>query len=377
MGSTDDVRDWVKSYYGETLKTSGDLQTNACCIGEAPAPWLRALLANVHEDVLSRFYGCGFPIAEALEGCTVLDLGCGTGRDAYLLAQLVGADGLVHGVDMTESQLAIAKQTEAWHQARFGFEAPNTRFHQGYIEDLSNLDIPSNSVDVVVSNCVVNLSPRKDLVLAEIYRVLKPGGEFYFSDVFADRRLPQDIATDPLLHSECLGGAMYDYDFLMLAKAKGFPDPRLISSAPITIMNDAIQRRVGAARFTSQTLRLFKLSARESFSAEGDLDPRCEDYGQVAIYRGSIPEHPALFALDDHHLFETGRPERVCRNTAAMLEKTRFKDHFQVIGDASTHYGLFNCSATIASSQYAATGFSNGGEAAPASEGSCSTGSCC
>lgn len=196
---------------------------------------------------------------------------------------------------------------------KFNFtNGSNVTFHQGYIEDLK--DIGTSTVDVVVSNCVVNLSPRKDLVMKEIFRVLKDGGEFYFSDVFVDRRLPSDIAFDPLLHSECLGGALYVRDFVTLAKKTGFKDPRVLTTAPITIQNDEIEAKCGMARFTSITYRLFKIDSLDSF---------CEDYGQTATYLGSIDSSPSLFVLDDKHSFEVQRPERVCANTALMLSKTR------------------------------------------------------
>ncbi len=339
------VRDFVSQYYGEVLEKSADLKTNACCATGAPPKHVAAALANVHDAILDRFYGCGFPIPHALEGKTVLDLGCGTGRDVYVLSQLVGEHGFVHGVDMTESQLALAREHVGYHTERFGYATPNVAFHQGYIEDLSSIAaLADASVDVVVSNCVVNLSPRKDLVLAEIARVLKPGGEFYFSDVFCDRRLPEEIAFDPVLHAECLGGAMYQSDFEFLAKAHGFLDPRVLENAPITIQNDDIEVMVGAARFESVTLRLFKLPG---------LDYRCEDHGQIATYKGTLPGAPRLYRLDSHHLFEAGRPERVCGNTASMLADTRLGEHFEVVGDTSVHFGAFDCSATMAHDQYA------------------------
>lgn len=354
MSATDSQEHlWVQDYYGNLLTGSQDLKTNACCASGPPPKRLQRALSNVHNDVMAKFYGCGFPIPEAVEGCTVVDLGCGTGRDVFVLAQLVGPTGFVHGVDMTAKQLDVARNTLDWHRERFGFEQGNVGLHQGHIEDLSFLE--DNSVDIVVSNCVVNLSPHKDRVLAEVFRVLKPGGEFYFSDVFADRRLPADIANNPLLHSECLGGAMVEFDFCHLAKQQGFADPRVVSTAPITIENDEIEAMVGAARFTSTTLRLFKLP---------ELEPRCEDYGQLAIYRTEIPGVGALFTLDDHHLFELGRPERICSNTAAMLRDTRFGQHFEVIGDTSVHYGAFDCSATMAADQYKKADSSGAGGAA-------------
>jgi SAM-dependent methyltransferase len=344
MPYDDDVHSWVKTYYGEVLRHTADLKTGACCATAPPPPWLAERLARVHEDVAARSYGCGNPFPEALDGATVLDLGCGAGRDVYVLAQLVGARGRVVGVDMTEAQLDVARRHVAWHTDRFGYREPNVAFHQAYIEDLSALPLRSGAAGVVVSNCVVNLSPRKDLVLREVFRLLAPGGELYLCDVFADRRLPDAVAFDPALHAECLGGAMYYPDFLALARRTGFRDPRELSCADVTVRDATLARRVGAARFTSRTLRLFKLD---------HLDDHCEDYGHVATYRGTLPDAGALFRLDDHHVFEAHRPERVCGNTAAMLHETRFAPHFAVTGDRATHFGAFPCGETLAARVHA------------------------
>ncbi|MDP3274457.1 MAG: methyltransferase domain-containing protein [Deltaproteobacteria bacterium] len=342
---------FVSEYYGKLLASSADLKTNACCASGAPPAWIAKTLANVHPDVASRFYGCGFPIPHAIDGATVLDLGCGTGRDVFVLAQLVGPTGHVHGVDMTDEQLQVARDTSAWHAERFGYARANTTFHKGFIEDLRAISLADESMDVVVSNCVVNLSPRKDLVLSEIFRVLKPGGELYISDVFADRRLPPEIANDPVLYAECLGGAMYEHDFVVMAKRAGFLDPRVVSSAPITVQNDEISQTIGAARFVSVTYRLFKLA---------DLDTQCEDYGQSARYLGGIPGAESLFWLDNHHAFERNRTERLCGNTAAMLASSRFAKYFEITGQKHTHFGVYACGPTVAATQYAPTGTSAG-----------------
>ncbi len=206
----------VREYYGSALKSSADLKTTACCAAEAPPPHLASILERIHPEVTERFYGCGCPLPPAL--------------------------------------------AEA-----FGHPASNVDFVEGYIEDLAAAGVADESVDVVVSNCVLNLSPDKPRVFAEIWRALRPGGELYFADVFA---------------------------------------------------------------------RAFKLA----------LEDRCEDYGQVAWYLGTLPEHPHAFELDGHHRFETGRPLLVCGNTAEMLTATRYAPHFRVDGDRSVHHGLFDCS---------------------------------
>lgn len=350
LADPDALREWVRDYYGRVLTRTSDLKTNACCASGEPAPWLMELLANVHDEVHARFYGCGYPIPDAVVGATVLDLGCGSGRDVYVLSQLVGPEGRVHGVDMTDAQLEVARSTEDWHRRSFGYPDSNVRFHTGYIEDLNELDIESGSVDVVVSNCVVNLSPLKEQVLGEVFRVLKPGGEFHLSDVFVDRRLPVELALDPVLHSECLGGALYRADFEALARRRGFEDPRVITEVPIALQSAEIERKVGAAQFTSVTYRLLKVDG---------MDPQCEDYGQLATYGGGIWNRESVFWLDDHHAFEVGRPERICRNTARMLTGTRFAPFFDVT-EPGDHFGAFPCGPTVAAAQYGSKGSPGG-----------------
>jgi SAM-dependent methyltransferase len=322
--------DTVKDYYGNQLQGTSDLKTSACCDASQVPEWLKPLLANIHDEVLARYYGCGLVCPEQLAGCRVLDLGSGSGRDVYALAQLVGATGEVIGVDMTDEQLAIAETHRAYHRDLFGYD--NVRFIKGYIEQLDQLNLEPGSFDVVVSNCVVNLSPDKAAVLAGVRKLLKPGGEFYFSDVYADRRVPESVRDDPVLYGECLGGALYWNDFIQLAKTQGFTDPRLVTDRPLEITDPALRPKLGNLHFYSATYRLFNLDGLES---------DCEDYGQAVIYKGTLPEHPHAFALDKHHFMEAGRVFAVCGNTWRMLHDTRFRDHFDFIGDFSHHYGLF------------------------------------
>src|SRR5690606_25122218 len=141
-------------------------------------------------------------------------LGCGAGRDVYALSALVGESGSVIGVDMTDEQLAVANRHRGYHAQAFGFARSNVTFLHGYIEKLDALDLPDNSIDILVSNCVINLSPDKEAVLKQVHRLLKPGGEMYFSDVYCDRRVPAQLMEDPVLYGECLSGALYWNDFI-------------------------------------------------------------------------------------------------------------------------------------------------------------------
>ena len=338
----------VRDYYGTTLQSSGDLKTTACCSDEAVPEHHKPILALLPDEVLTKFYGCGSPIPAALDGQTVLDLGCGTGRDAFVAAALAGPTGRVIGVDMTPEQVAVAERHRGAVADALGHPAPTTDFRLGMIEDLEALGIEDESVDVVISNCVLNLAPDKEPVFREIARVLRPGGELYVSDVFADRRLPAEVQADPVLVGECLGGALYTEDFRRIMARLGWADVRTVAESPIEVSDPALRDKLGDARFVSRTVRAFKLP--------GHVEDTCEDYGQTATYRGGVEGQRHAFVLDDHHTFEAGRPTLVCGNTAAMLQETRFAPFFDVTGDRSVHFGLFDCAPAPDASEGGAAG---------------------
>jgi len=322
----------VQDYYGKELTKSEDLKTNACCTMAEPPAHIKAALANVHDEVMAKYYGCGLTIPDHVEGLTVLDLGSGSGRDVYVAAQLVGEQGSVIGVDMTEEQLAVANTHIDYHTDKFGYSKSNVRFINGNIEKLDELGIEKGSIDLIISNCVINLVEDKVKVLKDAFDLLKPGGEMYFSDVYSDRRIPTSLQKDPVLWGECLSGALYWNDFLRAAVSAGFTDPRAMASSPITIENADIQGKVGDIQFFSVTYRLWKIDGLES---------DCEDYGQAVAYKGTVDYAPTSFSLDDHHLFPKGKVMPVCGNTYKMLHDTRYADHFDFFGTWDTHYGIF------------------------------------
>jgi arsenite methyltransferase len=334
-GGSLDVKEAVKKYYGKVLQASSDLKTNACCTAETPPALLREALAKVPQEIVSRYYGCGSPLPFGIEGLDVVDLGSGSGRDCYVSAALVGPKGTVVGVDMTPEQLDVARGHIDEYCQSLGYAEPNLSFQEGYIEFLEDAGIAPNSKDLVISNCVVNLSPDKRRVLQGVWDSLREGGEFYFSDVYCDRRLSDEVRAHEVLFGECLGGALYTEDFIRLCHSIGFADPRMMSQTAITIEHQELQNVVGEAKFYSITYRLFKLS---------NLETLCEDYGQVVYYKGTIVGHPHSYVLDDHHKIETGKAFPVCGNSASMLCDSWLGEHFELVGDRSRHFGLFDCS---------------------------------
>jgi len=253
----------VQEYYGKELKTSEDLKTNACCTLVPPPKHIKEVLSKIHDEVHAKYYGCGLTIPYELEGMKILDLGSGGGRDCYIASKLVGQDGFVIGVDMTDEQLDVANKYIDYHTDAFGFRHSNVKFLKGNIEKLDELELEEGTFDIIISNCVINLANDKSKVLKDAYRLLKPGGEMYFSDVYSDRRVTQAMQDDAVLWGECLSGAMYWNDFHKAARNAGFTDPRTVENHPITIENEEVQEKVGDNKFFSVTYRLFKLDALE------------------------------------------------------------------------------------------------------------------
>ena len=328
----DNTRESVKNYYGKELQTSSDLKTNACCTAFDYPQKIKNILSEIHDEVLIKYYGCGLTIPEDLEGLKILDLGSGSGRDCYLASKMVGEDGYVIGVDMTDEQLDVANKYIGYHTEKFGFKKPNIEFKKGHIEQLDELDITNNSLDLIISNCVINLSTDKKKVLQDCYNKLKVGAEMYFSDVYVNRRVPKELVDDPIAYGECLSGALYFNDFHQFSKEVGFSDPRIVEAAPITIQNKDLEKKLAGYEFYSVTYRLFKVA---------ELETTQEDYGQSIKYKGTIEDSPKTFLFDKDHTF-SGCAKKVSGNTFKILQNSRYAKHFEFKGDFSNHQGAFS-----------------------------------
>ncbi|KAM9770353.1 arsenite methyltransferase [Menidia menidia] len=351
----------VKDYYGNRVKQSADLQTSACKAPAQPTPpHVRQALKKVHPEVTSKYYGCGLVVPESLEGCRILDLGSGTGRDCYMLSQLVGEGGHVTGVDMTEGQLELARKYVDYHMKEFGFKKPNVSFVQGYIEALTEAGLEKDSFDIIISNCVVNLSPDKKRVLAEAYSVLKDGGELYFSDIYTTGRLTEEIKNHKVLWGECLGGALWWRDLLQLAAEAGFSPPRLVTASIVSVDNQELQDALGDFKFVSATYRLFKI-------------PKGSTEACQVIYNGSITGAEERFQFDCQYTFKANEVVEVDGDVAAILSNSRFAGDFtfQPPGGSDKFCGVRPKAGIVDPFELAVQG------SGPATGGCCSTPACC
>ncbi|XP_052099829.1 arsenite methyltransferase-like [Mytilus californianus] len=312
------IIDSVKEYYGKKLKNVSDLQTQACVApGRRVNKNVREAISQVHEEVASKYYGCGLVIPDKLEGIKVLDLGSGSGRDCFAISKLVGQNGQVTGIDMTDEQIEVARKYIDYHTKTFGYDKPNVNFVQGYIEKLLEAGLQENFYDLIVSNCVVNLSPDKCAVLSEAYKVLKEGGELYFSDVYCDRNLDDSVRKHETLWGECIAGALCWKDLISLAEKTGFSTPRLETVSPIPIDRDDFKKILGDAKFCSVTYRLFKL-------------PKVEKSPPLqVIYSGDVTGCENQLDFDHRNHFKTGDVYTIDSELVTILKNSRFSDEFE------------------------------------------------
>ena len=223
--TSEEIKEAVREHYGERARNVA----SSCC-GSSELPDSKNVLYQV-EDIADLpdtvpSYGCGNPtaIAGMQTGEVVLDLGSGPGLDCFLSAKQVGETGRVIGLDMTQDMLDLANAN------RDKLGATNVEFRKGEME---SMPVDSASIDVIISNCVINLSPDKDAVFAESFRVLKPGGRFHVSDVVLGRELSEDERGDLASWAGCKAGALLETDYLARLKKAGFAVARIDSRSKV------------------------------------------------------------------------------------------------------------------------------------------------
>ncbi len=331
----------VESAVRERYAAGAQAQEAALC---CPVDYDPQYLKVIPQEVIERDYGCGDPSQHVRRGETVLDLGSGTGKICFIASQVVGPEGRVIGVDMTDAMLEVARRNAPIVAERIGHG--NVEFRKGRIQDLAldleKLDaelrarpidsadaflaaedlarelrvkhplIATGSIDVVVSNCVLNLvEPHaKRQLFEEIFRVLKLGGRAVISDIVADEEVPEELQSDPELWSGCISGALTETGFLDAFEAAGFYGIRLLK------LDTTPWRTVHGIEFRAATVEAFK-------GKQG----ACLDRNQAVIYKGPFKK----VLDDDEHVLQRGRRHAVCDKTFQLYQKAPYREHFDFV----------------------------------------------
>ena len=310
MERKDSTRESVKEFYSRAARNP---QESLCCPGGYPAEET----SHIPAKVIDRFYGCGSPISLAgiAQGETVLDLGSGAGIDCFIAAKKTGRGGKVIGVDMTDEMLKVANGCRDAVAANLGYM--NVEFRKGYLEDIP---AKTKSVDLVTSNCVINLSPDKRKVFSEMWRVLKDHGRIVVSDIVSGSEIPERLKSDEKLLGECIAGSLTEERFLTSLERAGFYG--------IEVLDKKYWKSVEDIDFYSMTVRGYKFQKTAG----------CVYIGQYAVYKG-----PLRFVIDeDGHVFPRNQAVEVCTDTAAKLSAAPYAEMF-MITDSDTRPGDTAC----------------------------------
>ena len=327
MAQTSSILENVKEYYGKVLESSSDLKTgNEVCNKNLSVEnkYICRAISEVHQAVSAKYYGCGLCIPPGVEGACILDLGSGSGRDCFAVSKLVGPDGSVVGIDMTKEQVDVANTYIEYHTERFGFKQPNVKFVEGYCEDLIGAGLKKDSFDIIISNCVINLCPEKEIVLREAFNVLKPGGELYFSDMYTDTLQSDAVREDKVLWGEGFAGSLHWKQFHDITKKIGFSSPCIVSCSPIRVDREDFKKKLGEAKYCSVTYRLFKPIPTQP----KDIDSLVQNGVGFVTYKGQILYHEESFKFDHRLTLQKGVKTAVPVQVILTLLSSRFSEEF-------------------------------------------------
>ncbi len=289
----------VQEFYGQAAE---EPQKELCC----PTKFSENEIAHIPADVIERFYGCGSPVSDARPqpGEVYVDLGSGAGIDCFIAAKHVGAAGRVIGVDMTDRMLEIALANRPKVAQALGYDVVD--FRKGYLEAIP---VEDKTADIVTSNCVINLSPDKPKVFAEIWRILRDHGRAVIADIVSDLEVPPRLKINERLWSECIVGALTEEQFLAMLEQAGFHG--------LSVLKKTRWKTMEGYQFFSVTVEGFKFEKTSG----------CQFIGQRAIYKG-----PFKAALDEEgHLFPRNVEMEVCTDTAAKLSRAPYAGQFVIV----------------------------------------------
>lgn len=262
MNSEDQLKEVVKERYGKIAEQDQAVNAASCCGATTPSNKVYNIMMDDYSGTdgyvpdADLGLGCGLPthFAEIEKGDTVIDLGSGAGNDCFVARHETGAEGKVIGIDFTPSMIKKARL----NADRMGYN--NVEFREGDIDDMPVAD---DTADVIVSNCVLNLVPNKPKVIAEIFRVLKPGGHFSISDIVLEGQLPSQLKADAEMYAGCVAGAIQKEGYLAQIEKAGFSDIMVQKVKPIVIPDDILSKYMSAndvATFNKSSMGIFSIS---------------------------------------------------------------------------------------------------------------------
>ena len=307
----DKPRAKVRDFYGAAADVP---QAELCC----PTKYDDSAISHIPQDVLDRFYGCGSPMTTAgiKEGETVVDLGSGAGIDVFIASKFVGATGRAIGVDMTDRMLHVARENQPRVAEALGYDS--VEFREGYLEAIP---VETKSVDLVTSNCVINLSPDKPRVFGEMWRVLKDHGRILVSDIVSETPIPPHLKVNPQLWGECLTGSLTQEEFIAELERAGFYG--------IEVLSKTYWKDVEGYPFFSVTVRAWKFEKTAG----------CVFKGHQAVYLG-----PAKAFIDEEgHQFPRNEPYEICTDTVAKLSNPPYRGMFAILEPGEERAGYACC----------------------------------
>jgi radical SAM protein with 4Fe4S-binding SPASM domain len=307
----DKPRSIVREFYG---KAAEEPQEDLCC----PTQNAQEDTSHIPREVLDRFYGCGSPttIAKVSEGETMVDLGAGAGIDCFIAAKKVGPKGKIYGIDMTDEMLKVANENRLLVAKNLGFDI--VEFRKGFLEDIP---VDNNMVDLITSNCVINLSPDKKAVFNEMWRVLKDHGRIVISDIVSEVETPPHLKLNKQLWGECISGSLTEEEFMAYLEQAGFYGLQTLSKV--------FWKEVEGYSYYSVTLRGYKSEKKES----------CVYIGQKAIYHGPYK----AITDEEGHLFPRNEPVEICTDTAAKLSNPPYEGQFTILNAENENAAAFSC----------------------------------
>ncbi len=309
----------VQEFYSQAAEKP---QVELCC----PTKYDPEEVGHIPQEALDRFYGCGSPVtaADPQPGETYVDLGSGAGIDCFIAVKHVGPSGRVIGIDMTDQMLAVSRENQRKVAYALGYDV--VEFRKGFLEEIP---IADKTADVVTSNCVINLSPDKPKVFAELWRILKDHGRAVIADIVSDREVPPRLKVNEQLWGECIVGALTEEQFMAMLEQAGFYGLSIVKKTfwkEIPARPNDGEAGGEGFRFYSVTVQGFKFEKTLGLD-QGGQGRGCTYLGQTAIYRG-----PFKAALDEEgHLFPRNVAISVCTDTAAKLSHPPYDTFFTVI----------------------------------------------